>query len=219
MNGRVRLGRLEQLWTWSRVLLTVGILGLLVMPMACAAKKDAAKASAFHDDMRKLWEDHITWTRLFIVDAAADLPEKQATTERLLKNQDDIGDAIKSYYGDDAGGKLTTLLKEHITTAAELVTAAKAKDTAKVEDAKQRWFANADAIAAFLSSANPKNWPESEMKQMMHDHLSLTSDEATAQLGGNWAESVQDYDKVHSQILKMADMLSSGIVSQFPDKF
>ena len=174
---------------------------------------------ALHDDMRKLWEDHIVYTRNFIVDAAAGLPEQQATTERLLRNQDDIGNAVGAYYGQEAGAKLTALLREHITTAGQLVTAAKANDTAKTEDAKTRWFANADQIATLLSGANPKAWPEADIKNMMHDHLTLTSDEAVAQLHSDWTASIGDYDKVHAQILSMADMLSAGIVNQFPDKF
>ena len=182
-------------------------------------KPASAKQAAFQDAMRKLWEDHITWTRLFIVSAAADLPDKGPTTNRLLQNQVDIGNAIKPYYGDAAGEKLTALLKEHITTAAEVVTAAKANDTAKLADANRRWFANADEIAAFLSGANPKSWPAAEMKQMMHDHLNLTTAEAVARLKGDWAADIAAYDRVHEQILHMADMLSAGIVSQFPKQF
>src|SRR5687767_979385 len=147
-----------------------------VAPRAEAAKADEPKIerAAFHDAMRKLWEDHIIWTRQFIVSAAADLPDKGPATDRLLKNQDDIGDAIKPYYGSDAGEKLDKLLKEHITIAAEIVTAAKASDSGKQDDATKRWFTNADEIAAFLSGANPKNWPEPDMKAMMHDHLKVT---------------------------------------------
>jgi hypothetical protein len=182
-------------------------------------KKNSAKQSAFQDAMRKLWEDHITWTRLFLVSATADLPDKGPTTERLLQNQADIGNAIKPYYGDAAGEKLTTLLKEHITTAAELVTAAKANETAKMEDAKRRWYANADAIAAFLSGANPKSWPPDEMKRMMREHLDLTTAEVLARLKGDWAADIAAYEKVHEQILHMADMLSTGIIKQFPKKF
>src|SRR5262245_47429657 len=44
---------------------------------------------AFRQDMRKLWEDHITWTRLYIVSAVAGLPDTDATAGRLFQNQDD----------------------------------------------------------------------------------------------------------------------------------
>jgi hypothetical protein len=189
---------------------------------ARAAQADtnaSAKQVAFRNAMRKLWEDHITWTRLFIVSAAANLPDKGPTTDRLLQNQVDIGNAVKPYYGDAAGEKLTALLKVHITTAAELVAAAKTNDTAMVQDANRRWVANADEIAAFLSTANPKNWPSADMKQMMHDHLNLTTAEVQARLKGDWAADIAAYDKVHDQILHMADMLSAGIISQFPNQF
>ncbi len=182
-------------------------------------KDVSAQQIAFRNAMRKLWEDHITWTRVFIISAAADLPDKATATNRLLQNQVDIGNAIKPYYGDAAGEKLTALLKEHLTTAAEVVAAAKANDTAKMADANKRWFANADAIAAFLSSANPKSWSQAEMTKMMHDHLNLTTNEVQARLKGDWPADVQAYDSVHTQILMMADMLSDGIINQFPNKF
>src|SRR5262245_8661468 len=83
---------------------------------------------AFHDDMRKLWEDHITWTRLFIVSFAAGLPDTDPTAQRLLQNQTDLGNAIKPFYGDAAGNQLTALLHDHILIAADLLTAAKAGD-------------------------------------------------------------------------------------------
>ena len=176
------------------------------------------KQTAFQDAMRKLWEDHITWTRVFIISAAADLPDKGTATERLLQNQVDIGNAIKPYYGDAAGDKLTALLKEHITTAADVVAAAKANDNAKLDDANKRWFANADQIADFLSGANP-NWPAADMRKMMREHLDLTTAEAVARIKGDWKVDVAAYDRVHEQILHMADMLSDGIIKQHSAKF
>jgi hypothetical protein len=179
----------------------------------------AAKQSAFRDAMRRLWEDHIVWTRQFVVSAVADLPDKGAVTERLLRNQADIGDAIKPFYGDAAGQRLTALLREHITVAAELVAAAKAGDKVKSEDAGKRWNANADEIGAFLSGANPQAWPAAETKKMMREHLDLTIAEVSARLRGDWAADVAAYESIHTQILHMADMLSAGIISQFPKKF
>ena len=125
----------------------------------------AKKEAAFHDAMRKLWEDHITWTRVFIISAAADSPDKAAATERLLQNQVDIGNAIKPYYGDEAGEKLTALLKEHITTAAKVVAAAKANDKAKLDDASKRSVLQMQIKLPIFSALNPKSWPQAKCDQ------------------------------------------------------
>ena len=81
-------------------------------------------AVRFRNQMRKLWEDHIVWTRQFIVSAATEaenLPDTGPTVDRLLANQSDIGNAIKPFYGDAAGDALTALLREHILGAADLI--------------------------------------------------------------------------------------------------
>ncbi|HEY3542927.1 MAG TPA: hypothetical protein VGK79_10320 [Gaiellaceae bacterium] len=177
------------------------------------------KAVALHDDMRKLWEDHITWTRLAIISLEGGTPDTDATVARLLKNQADIGNAIKPFYGNAAGAKLTGLLRQHILIAADLIAAAKAGDNAKLTDAQTRWTANADEIAAFLHGANPHYWPLATMKAEMRMHLKLTTEEAVAHLKGNWTADVAAYDKVHNHILHMSDMLSDGLVKQFRARF
>jgi hypothetical protein len=198
-------------------------LSVLVPGSAAPVSEDHSatleKQITLRQAMRKLWEDHITWTRLVIVSTAAGLPDLDATTQRLLQNQADIGDAIKPFYGDTAGTKLTALLREHIIGAANILAAAKANDQTKLAAAKTGWYANADEIAAFLSAANPSVWTPAGTQEMMKTHLDLTLAEAVDQLQGHYPESVADYDKVHDAILKMADMLSSGIIQQFPKQF
>jgi hypothetical protein len=137
------------------------------LAQAQAHSPAVSKSEQLRDAMRTLWDDHVVWTRLFIVSTLADLPDAPATTERLLQNQTDIGNAVKPFYGEAAGTKLTGLLREHILIAAEIVKGAKAGETAKVDAAKTKWNTNADEIAVFLSGANPKNWPAAEMKTMM----------------------------------------------------
>ena len=187
--------------------------------VAASAPMADAKGAAFHDAMRKLWEDHVTWTRLFIVSALGNLADKDATTARLLKNQEDIGNAIKPIYGDEAGTKLTALLKDHILTAADLVAASAAGDSAKADAASKKWSANADEIAVFLNGANPTAWPLDAAKSMMREHLEATTAEVTARIKKDWDADVAAFEKVHEQALKMADMLSDGIRGQFPAKF
>jgi hypothetical protein len=168
--------------------------------------------------MRKLWTDHVVWTRDYIVAALADQPDAQAAANRLMKNQEDLGAAVAKYYGSAAGQQVTTLLKEHISIAVDLIKAAKAGDKAGQQQADARWQQNGAQIAEFLSKANP-NWPRATLADMMKMHLSTTTDEVVARLNRNWDADVQAFDRVYDHILKMADALADGIVKQFPDKF
>lgn len=178
-----------------------------------------AAQQAFHDQMRKLWEDHVTWTRLAIVTFADGSRGFPATAGRLLQNQTDIGDAIAPFFGASAGRRLSGLLHDHITIAVEILKAAKAGNTVAFTKAKNRWYANANDIADFLARANPRFWPRSTMRQDMRVHLDQTLTEAAHELAGNYAASVADYEAVHVHILQMADMLSDGIIGAFPGRF
>ncbi|HSL32070.1 MAG TPA: hypothetical protein VK871_00395 [Candidatus Limnocylindrales bacterium] len=205
--------------------LVAGLALAFVVSSAPPTTADAAsklERHAFHDQMRKLWEDHIVWTRLFIVSAATlpdDLPDLAPTTDRLLANQADIGDALRPFYGDAAGDAVTALLREHILGAARLLAAAKAGDQAEVEAASIAWYANADDIATALNGLNPRNWELGHMQAMMKAHLDRTLEEAVARLEGRYADDIAAYEQVHADILEMADMLSDGIIRQFPNRF
>ena len=174
---------------------------------------------ALRQDMRKLWEDHVTWTRLAIISLTTDSPDTEATVGRLLANQTDIGDAVEPFYGAAAGDELTRQLRLHILIAADVIAAARAGDQAELAEAQARWSSNADDIAAVLNSVNPKYWPLATMQAEMHKHLALTTQEAVARLQGNWSADVAAYDQIHEHILHMSDLLSNGLVKQFPSRF
>jgi len=108
-------------------------------------------------------------------------------------------------------------LKEHITIAVDLITAAKAGDKAGQQQADNRWQQNAMQIAEFLSKANP-NWPKDTLADLMKRHLSTTTNEVVARLNKDCDADVRAFDEVFEHILHMADALSDGIVKQFPNK-
>jgi len=168
--------------------------------------------------MRKLWEDHVTFTRNFIISTLADLGDAGQVAERLLKNQDDIGNAITPLYGAEAGQKLAGLLRQHILIAADVVKAAKAGNASALDAANKKWSANADEIAAFLSAANP-NWKREALADMLHKHLEYTTQEVVSRLKKDWRADIEAYDKGHAHMLMFADMLTHGIVMQFPDRY
>ncbi len=217
MNRSIRLGSAGG--ALAAVLVLALAVGVVPQAEAAAGKTSAA---ALHDDMRKLWEDHIVWTRQFIVSAATgpdNLGDIGPTTDRLLANQVHIGDALKPFYGDDAGNQVTALLRDHILTAADLVAAAKAGDSAAVERTSAAWYANGDDIAVALNGLNPRYWDRDHFKDMMKAHLDRTLEEAVARLQGRYADDIAAYEAIHADILEMADMLSDGIIRQFPNRF
>jgi glutamate synthase domain-containing protein 3 len=168
--------------------------------------------------MHRLWADHAIWTRDYVVAAIADAPDAEMAANRLLRNQEDIGNAIVPLYGDDAGRGLTDLLRQHILIAVDLVDAAKAGDKRRFKREDKRWDDNAAEIAAFLAGANP-NWPEDDVRDLLAQHLELTRQEVVARLEENWEGDVAAFDDILTEILTLADALSEGIVKQFPEKF
>lgn len=213
---------MNKLWIPSVVVLALAthVLPGTATPASQSAARSTLSPSAFtlKQDMRKLWTDHVVWTRDYIIAAVADQPSAQAAANRLMKNQEDIGNAVGQIYGAPAGQQLTTLLKEHISIAVDLIKAAKAGDKAGQQTADARWQQNGVAIADFLSKANP-NWPRATLVDLMKGHLSTTTAEVVARLNKNWDEDVRAFDEVYRHILMMSDALSDGIVKQFPDKF
>jgi hypothetical protein len=217
-----RSGRLGILSGAILSIVAVALATSVAPPAAAKADGPKIERAAFHDAMRKLWEDHIVWTRQYIVSAAtlgADLPDIGPTADRLLANQEHIGDALRPFYGDEAADAVTSLLREHILGAAALITAAKAGDADATDTASAAWYANADDIAAALAGLNPDAWELGHMQAMMRAHLDRTKEEAVARLQGRYADDIAAYEAVHADILAMADMLSDGIVEQFPGRF
>lgn len=207
----------------SFFILSTGLESFTAAPAICPV---SAAGCNLRCTMNKLWSDHVFWTRLYIIGALDNKKDLQATTNRLMKNQEDIGNAIASYYGKEAGEELTKLLKEHISIAADVVKAVKlsgkkkrSKKVDPLDDLTKRWYENADQIAQFLSKANPDHWPLQEMKDMLYNHLRLTTDEVMAHKNKEWEKGIKIFDKVYDQALAMARGLADGIIEQYSDKF
>jgi hypothetical protein len=162
--------------------------------------------------------EHALWTKNYIVSAVAGLDDQEEVLARLLKNQEDIGNAIKPYYGEAVGNQLTELLKEHIVIGGRVVEAAKKGNAADLKKFNEEWYRNADDLAQFLSCANP-NWNNNVLKEMLHMHLQVITDDVVARLKQDWDASIIAFDKGEAHLIKLADTLTEGILKQFPKQF
>ena len=217
-----------------RVLPTLaGLIAIVVLALSGAGPSNAAgapahhasspvrsaKAVAFHDKMRALWEAHGSWTHMVIISFVGNLPNLPAEEQVLLQNQVDIGNAVKPYYGAAAGNRLTQLLKAHILGAVAILEAAKSGDANKLSQAQASWFVNGRQIADFLHAANPRFLSRSAARRMMNIHLNQVIEQAVDELKGNYAADARAYAPYIRHILDMADMISGGIIRQFPRRF
>ena len=160
----------------------------MTMPMSAASaphRRLSAKAVTLRTDMRKLWEDHITWTRLAIISLESGTPDTDATVARLLRNQTDIGNAIKPYYGNAAGNELTRAAALAHPDRRRPDRRGEGRRQAKLADAQARWVDERRPDRGHvLNSVNPRYWKLGTMKAEMHMHLKLTTEEAVAQAQG-----------------------------------
>jgi hypothetical protein len=168
--------------------------------------------------MRKLWKDQVTWTRVFILSSLARMADTGTIAGKLLQNQEDIGRALKPFYGDDCAEKMASLLKAHIGLASEFVASASSANGVGLAEVRARWKANASEIARFLAAANP-HWMPEALAGMLHKHLDYTMQEVLSRLRKDWARDIAAFDKGQNQILLFADELSKGIILQFPERF
>ncbi|HVF24517.1 MAG TPA: hypothetical protein VNA23_01430 [Anaerolineales bacterium] len=173
----------------------------------------------YRNSMHRLWENHSNWTRLFVISTLDDLEYRDPTRSHLLENQHNIGEALETFYGDEASEQFVVLLEEHVQITDEMLHAAKNADAAGFEDTVTHWYANADQVAEFLHEANPDHWPLKETKAILREYLDLTLEMAVARWSGNFELDVAASDKAQDQAIAIADMLSEGIIKQFPDRF
>ena len=176
-------------------------------------------SQTYHNRMHRLWENHGNWTRLFIISTLDDLEYRDPTKNHLLENQQNIGKALKPFYGDEAGEQFAALLEVHVQITEKLLQAAKSADAAVFEDMVADWYANADQMAEFLHARNPGHWQLAETKKLFREYLDLTLELAIARWNSDFEADIAATDKVRTHAATIADVLSEGIIEQFPNRF
>lgn len=199
--------------------LSAGIVKQFPEKFAGQPAGDAAPAWSLRRAMDRLWIDHVNWTRNFVVAGLSGAEDAGTAASRLLRNQEDIGNAIVPFYGEQAGAGLTLHLKQHILIAAEMIEMAHANQFGdRFEELEQSWSRNAAHIAGFLNGLNP-NWPVKDVQDLLEQHLTLTLQEVKARFEQDWEADVQAFDDIVTEILTMSAALCDGLVAQFPERF
>ena len=168
--------------------------------------------------MNLVWEQHIMWTRMLLISIAENSKDLDATQARLLRNPKDIADVFRRFYGIAVANRIQQLLTKHLVISKDLIVALKNNNQEETTRLNTKWYQNADEMAEAFSSINPF-YPREEIRNMLYEHLRLTTNEVNYRLQGNYAEDINSYDMVQKEILKMSQFFVNGIVKQFPNLF
>jgi len=166
---------------------------------------------------RLLWNQHSEWTRMAITAIVFESPNEEETVTRLLRNPKDFAMTLRIFYGEIIANEFSDLLTEHLTLSAQLVEAIIAGNTEEVEKLNRRWYKNAEDIAELLGKINPC-WSTEDWREMLFEHLRFVTEEAMTLINEEYQRNVDVYDELELQALKMADMMSEGIINQFIKK-
>lgn len=164
--------------------------------------------------MRKLWTDHAIFTRQFIVDLLDNLPSIDCTVDRLIKNQEQTGNCFRDFFGDIAADNIVSLLKEHITIAADLLKAIKSENTSDATILEDQWTTNAENISSFLGTIN-QYYSIDELSDIFKTHLILTKYQFIARMDGDYNADILYFDMGLNHLLRISDCLTYGIVECF----
>ena len=131
------------------------------------------------ENMNLAWLEHVFWTRLFLISVADSLGDLETTKARLLENPRDIANVFRKYYGNNFANNIQKLLTEHLVIGGDLIVALKNKNDKLAQELNTKWYKNADDMAAAFSSINPF-YPKEEVRNMLYEHLRLTTNEVSA---------------------------------------
>lgn len=168
------------------------------------------------ENMNLAWLEHVFWIRLFLISVADSLGDLEATKARLLENPIDIANVFRRYYGNNFANNIQKLLTEHLVIGGDLIVALKNKNDRLAQELNTKWYKNADDMAVAFSSINPF-YPKEEVRNMLYEHLRLTTNEVSARLKKDYSADIKAYDLVQKEVLQMAMFFVDGVVRQFAD--
>jgi hypothetical protein len=166
---------------------------------------------------RRLWEQHIWWTRSFIISTICELDDLPSVTERLLRNPNDFAVVLRNFYGIDNAKKFDFLLTEHLLIAESILNNLKLEKNEDFYQDKKKWYANADDISIFLANLNPY-WPVKQLQTLLYEHLKMIEDIIVLRMNARFSVEVARFDSTEAQALKIADTMSYGIINQLTNR-
>ncbi len=179
--------------------------------------EDPEAITKFKINLINEWNRHINYTRDAIISVLHNVGDTNLILPELMKNQENIGNIIAPYYGQSNAIALATLLKTHISLAAQLIQ--EVKNHQPTDETNAKWKQNAKDIAILLAHLDPYYWPADVTTKLFDMHLDHTLHDIYMQERKDWGADLADFDAIQKSAIDMADYIATAIIHKFPEHF
>lgn len=186
---------------------------------AVPASVNSTKLEQTDAALRDLWLGHAFWVRAVVSETLAGNPSAAAAAENAaVSNAKEIAASMQPFYGDAASAKLFELLAGHYGAVKGYLQATVAKSSEKQDSARKAMFDNADALARFLSSANP-HLPLDGVRGMLLAHGGHHVQQIQQLEAKQYADEARTWLAMKDHMYAVADTTAAALAKQFPAKF
>lgn len=162
--------------------------------------------------MRKLWNDHIVWTRQYMISEMNNLPDKEAVLTRLRANARSISEEMSELHPSVDEQTMVSMLDSTVLFVTKLIFETNVGGTRTgAYETKEVLMKLMDRMALYLNSVN-EGWKLPEMKMLLQGYLNETHNEILARKNQIWDADIAAYDRLNNHVLKIADAFASGTI-------
>jgi len=176
------------------------------------------KRLVFKAEVSRLWIDNAIWSRQAILCLVDRLPGTEESLYRLMINQEDMGRMFTRFYGREKGDEFCELISSNTSLTVSIIRNKSSNNSADLKAARDRMDYNVDRIIDYLIKVNP-NWNKEELSYLIHLQSKLFDLQLQNRVSGNFSYDIETFDRIISETYRLADVLSEGIIVQFPERF
>jgi hypothetical protein len=187
------------------------------------------KTLVFRMDSRTMWTRYSLGMINYSVSSFGGLGSTPSVEKNLAKSAAAIGEFFIPYYGITAGNKIGSLLVVLANNGTKVVDAIKNKKD--ITPYMVIWSKQIDELASYLNELNPGQYPLDLLTEQFNNLVKLWAEDFQARYDGNFITDSIALDSilkiavsgipnhVNKGYTSIADILSRGIIAQFPLSF
>lgn len=164
------------------------------------------------NQMRLDWQNHIISVKFYLTAFFENLASQNAWKRAVGQNMDQILSVFEKRFPADTMRRLRGLMEQHLQLT-DAVAAELKRDVTYSGEIMEKWYKNAEEIAALFARQNP-TYGEEELRKLFYNHLDLERQQMEAYLDGDYETDIRLFMESEQHMIELADYLSAGLLAR-----